>query len=231
MKSTAIGPQDLREILAYAAAKIAQEEGRLNALDSAIGDGDHGITMRIGFEAVRKRVNELDSGAGLHTVLNEAGMAFMGATGGAIGVILARMLMASGAALRDREELGPSELKILLNSMESAVAQTGKAKPGDKTILDAVHAANESLAMLSNSDQNLVKMLSRAAASAEEAAQDTASMVCRVGRASRLGERALGHADPGATSFALILKAILEWMQGHPWADTRSTPPDEKEDD
>lgn len=216
MKDRRISARDLREILSFITEMIAKEESHLNTLDAAIGDGDHGITMRIGFEAVRNRVNELDGNVGMETVLNEAGMAFMGATGGAIGVILGKMFMASGAAVRNRKELGPCELKMVLSSMESAVAQVGKANPGDKTILDAVHAANESLIASSNSEQSLMEMLTGAVAAAESAAQSTANMVCRVGRASRLGDRALGHADPGATSFAIILRAILEWLQREP---------------
>ncbi len=213
MTDTCITPRELREMLVFAAERIAQQESRLNALDGAIGDGDHGITMRLGFEAVKNTIKGLDANAGFATVLNQAGAAFMGATGGAMGVILGRMLMAGGAALRNHQALGPAEYKALLASMETAGAQAGKAKPGDKTVIDAIHAAQEALQGPGEHNEDLTKAASRAATAAETASQETANLVCRVGRASRLGNRALGHPDPGATSFALILRAFAEWLE------------------
>jgi len=207
-----ISAQDLREILAYVAEKIRSAESNLNSLDSAIGDGDHGITMRIGFDAIHKRISELDDGARIETILNEAGMAFLNAAGGAIGVILAKMLMAGGAALKDCDRIGPSEFSVLLAEMQSSAAQTGKAKPGDKTILDAVYAASEAARLSEESNENLSNLVSKCADSAERAAQETSGLVCRVGRASRLGDRARGHADPGATSFGVIMRAFSTWI-------------------
>jgi len=91
-------------------------------------------------------------------------------------------------------------------AMESAIAQAGKAKPGDKTILDAVHAAVSSVDVR----QDISEALSQAACAAARAAEETANMICRVGRASKLGDRSLGHPDPGAVSFSIILQAFAE---------------------
>jgi len=208
-----ITPSDLRRILCFVAEAIGKEEAHLNSLDAAIGDGDHGITMRVGFEAVKAKVGALDASVTIDGVLTESGVAFMGATGGAIGVLLGRMLMSAGAALQGCKEIGTRELRVLLNSMETAVASAGKAKPGDKTILDAVHAANQAVATTAEADQSLPNMLSRASLAAGTAAQNTAGMRARIGRASRLGDRVLGHPDPGAVSFSIIMRAMAEWLE------------------
>jgi len=196
------------------ADNVIAAEARLNALDAAIGDGDHGITMRLGFEAVKERLAQIEDDAPFDRLLVEAAQAFMGATGGAIGVILAKMLMGAGAALRGVAEFGTPELSLMLAGMESAVGKAGKAKPGDKTILDAIHAACEAAEAAAHSEQSLSAALAAAASAAETAAGQTADMVCRIGRASRLGERTLGHPDPGAVSFSIMLRALDQSAAG-----------------
>ena len=213
MDQTTITASDLRQMLAFVGEAISKEEGRLNALDAAIGDGDHGITMRVGFNAIHTRVTGLPTTAGIDAVLREAGMAFMGATGGAIGVLFGKMLMAAGAALEGHSEIAPAEFKLLLDSMETALATAGKAKPGDKTMLDAVHAAHQAVLELGNSQPELAMLLAHTSQAARVAAESTAGMLARAGRASRLGDRALGHPDPGAVSFSIVLGAMAEWTQ------------------
>jgi dihydroxyacetone kinase-like protein len=207
-----ITAQNLRQILTSVAQKIIEQESYLNSLDAAVGDGDHGITMRLGFQAIVRKLGELDSQTHMDVMLREAGMAFMGATGGAIGVILGKTLIAAGNALQDASEMGTTEFRKVLGAMEVAIAKAGKAKPGDKTILDAVHGANVALAGLQEPADDLPLLVSQAAKAAEAAARDTANLVCRVGRASRLGERTLGCPDPGAVSFSLILGGMAEWL-------------------
>ena len=198
----------LRDALSRAAAKFDQEEARLNALDGAIGDGDHGITVRIGFNAIRSELGTLEGDPTLEAILRKAGMAFMGATGGAIGVILGKALSSGGMALRGITQIGPSEFIAMLKSMESAVAAAGKAKPGDKTILDAMHAAAGVTPL-----PDLVHTMRAACLAAEQRAAETANWLCKVGRASRLGDRAIGHPDPGAVSFSIFLRALLESVE------------------
>jgi dihydroxyacetone kinase phosphoprotein-dependent L subunit len=213
MDQTTITASDLREMLAFVGEAISREEARLNALDAAIGDGDHGITMRVGFDAIQSRVSGLPPTARVDAVLREAGMAFMGATGGAIGVLFGKMLMAAGAALEGHSEIAPAEFKVLLGSMEAALGTAGKAKPGDKTMLDPVHAAHQAVLELGNSRPELAVLLARASQAARIAAESTAGMLARAGRASRLGDRTLGHPDPGAVSFSIVLGAMAEWTQ------------------
>jgi dihydroxyacetone kinase-like protein len=205
-----INAQILRHCLNAAAAAIVAAEPRLNALDSAIGDGDHGITMRLGFEAVRQNLSALKESAGIGEVLKETGSAFMEATGGAIGPLLGGMFIASGNALSGKTEIGPVEFRLMLQAMEASVARMGKAKPGDKTILDAVHAASEAVA--EEETQPIAQACANAAKAAAEGARMTANMLSAKGRSSRLGERALGHPDPGAVSFSLILEAFANCL-------------------
>lgn len=217
MSHQAITAQTLRQCLNTAATTIFAAESRLNALDSAIGDGDHGITMRLGFEAVKRSLSALKESAEIDEVLKEAGSAFMGATGGAIGPLLGGMFIASGNALSGRTEIGPAEFKLMLQAMEASVSRMGKAKPGDKTILDAVHAGCEAVA--GDKNQAIGEVCAEAAAAAE-AAQMTANMRSAKGRSSRLGERALGHSDPGAVSFSLILDAFANCLREGPSSTT-----------
>ena len=202
---------DLRQMFAYVAETLVREEAYLTSLDSAIGDGDHGITMRLGFQAIREKVSALAQSAGMDAILREAGLAFMGATGGAIGVLLGKMLMAAGATLKGKQEIGAAEFRALLGSMETTLVAAGKAKPGDKTLLDAVHGANQALA--AEPQQNLLAALKTASEGARRGAESTAQMPARIGRSSRLGDRALGNPDPGATSFYIILRSIMEFVE------------------
>lgn len=211
MAITAIDRLGLSQMLVFIADEIARREAELNALDAAAGDGDHGITMRIGFEAIRDRLGQLDPATPVDGILRESGSAFLGATGGAIGVVLGKMLMAGGKALQGVQVIQAPEFRLLLASMETSVAVTGKVKPGDRTILDAIHGAAGAATASDSTDLDAIVDL--AASAARDAAQRTADMLCRVGRASRLGNRVLGHPDPGATSFAIMLTAMHAWIR------------------
>jgi dihydroxyacetone kinase len=208
MAITAIDRRGLSQMLVFVAEEIVRREAELNAVDAAVGDGDHGITMRIGFEAIRDRLGQLDPATPIDGILRESGTAFLGATGGAIGVVMGKMLVAGGKALQGVSEIRAQQFRLLLTSMETSVAATGKVKPGDRTILDAIHAA----AAAGSSATELDAAVDLTATAAEESARSTANMLCRVGRASRLGNRVLGHPDPGATSFGIMLRAMHNWM-------------------
>ena len=213
MAIAAIDGPGLSHMLVFVADEIARREAELNALDAAVGDGDHGITMRNGFEAIRDRLGQLDPATSIDGILRESGSAFLGATGGAIGVVMGKMLMAGGKALQGVQEIRAPEFRLLLASMETSVATTGKVKVGDRTIRDAIHAA---VAACDSGAQDLDAMVELSASAAQGAARSTADMLCRVGRASRLGNRVLGHPDPGATSFGIMLGAMSDWIRAHP---------------
>ena len=205
---------EFRQMLAAVAVGIQREEAQLNALDAALGDGDHGISMRVSFQAIAQKLHQLGPDARIDLLLRESGMAFMGATGGAIGIVFGKMLIEGSKTLKGVEQLDAPELSRLLSAMCTSAAAGGKVRTGDKTILDAVDAARRSVEC-ERTEASLAETLRSAANAADIAAQGTAQMVCRVGRASRLGERTLGHPDPGAVSFSIILRLMSDWVTGH----------------
>lgn len=216
MIRTAVDATELREMLHFVSRSIANEESRLNALDAAIGDGDHGTTVRIGFQAVVMGLDHTPPEAEVPTILGVAGKSFMEATGGAIGIILGRMLLSGQKALAGRKTLGLDELRLWMDAMVSTIEVVGKAKPGDKTILDAVHAGNLALSSLLSPTSDIREALLMVSQAAQRGASETAQMVCRVGRASRLGDQVLGHPDPGAVTFTIIMSSLYEWLINHP---------------
>ena len=201
-------------ILAAAdAVELAREE--LGALDSVAGDGDHGMTMAIAARNVRQKLEAFPDASGAD-LLRQVALG-VGSVGGAIGPIYATGLLKI-AALSPAESVTVAQLRACAEAAEAGIAALGKAKPGDKTILDAVHPLVESLSESEVRGDDLPSAIAAAAAAARRGAASTADMVATVGRASRLGERSRGSADPGATSFAIIVEAMAATLRGGPAA-------------
>lgn len=206
MRQSLLTTNDWILIVNEISAAIEANKDFLNELDGAIGDGDHGVSMSIGFRAVAEALTKLEDCQNMDRLFTLVGRTFLTATGGAIGPLIGSMWMDTGKMLRGCEQFGPSECRRMLETMEAAVVHRGKANLGDKTILDALHPA--AAAAQETQEDDLALILKRAAEAAEAGAQATASMIARTGRSSRLGERTLGHQDAGATSFALLLGTI-----------------------
>lgn len=199
----------LRACVTAAADAVEASRDELCRLDAGAGDGDHGVTMALAARAVRQTLaaSPEASGADLVTKLAMA----MGSVGGAIGPIYASGLLAIAGALRTMPPgvtITVAQALACAEAAEMAIAGLGHAKPGDKTILDALDPAIGALRHARGSGLGLDAALDAAAAAAREGADSTASMIASVGRASRLGERSRGLADPGASSFALIMGAL-----------------------
>jgi dihydroxyacetone kinase phosphoprotein-dependent L subunit len=190
-----VSNQALRACVLAAAGAIEASRDELCLLDAAAGDGDHGVTMALAARAVRKALADSPDATGADLVTKIA-MA-MGSVGGASGPIYASGLLAIASRMREEPA---ARLLTYAEAAESSISTLGHAKPGDKTILDALHPAVEALRQGQG--------LGAAAKAAREGAEATAQMVARVGRASRLGERSRGLADPGATSLAVILGSM-----------------------
>jgi dihydroxyacetone kinase len=192
-----------------AAGAVEASRDELCRLDAGAGDGDHGVTMALAARAVRQALAASPEASGPELVTKLA-MA-MGSVGGAIGPIYAAGLLAIAGTLRKLppdEPVTTGDLLACAEAAETAITGLGRAKPGDKTILDALDPAIGALRQASASGLGLDAALDAAAAAAREGAASTAAMVATMGRASRLGERSRGLADPGASSFALILDAV-----------------------
>ncbi len=187
--------------LAIADAVVAAEP-RLTDADRAIGDGDHGIGMKRGFQAVTEKLAAKDPERPAD-VLKDCGMAILSKTGGAAGAVFGTFFRAGGAALGEAETIDAAGFKRLLTAGRDAVMKRGGAAEGDKTMLDALAEAIRA----AEPEESLPAALDRAAAGAARGAEATRAMVARFGKAKTLGERALGHPDPGALTMALVLEA------------------------
>jgi dihydroxyacetone kinase-like protein len=197
------------------AASVRAERDYLVQLDAAIGDGDHGINLNRGFDAVTLALTtEPDGTPGKLLILS--GKTLISTVGGASGPLWGSALRKAGRALGD----GPTfDLSQLVDAMAAALASVkdlGAAVPGDKTMVDAlepaVDAMREGLARGASSGE----MLRSAAEAAEKGMRATIPMQARKGRASYLGERSIGHQDPGATSTAMIIRALERTVASTP---------------
>lgn len=195
----------LREAILAVADAVEAARDELGALDSVAGDGDHGMTMATAARNVRQRLEGTPSAEGAE-LLRQVALA-VGSVGGAIGPIYATALMRI-AAVPWSLPLTVTDLLACAEAAESGIVALGHARPGDKTVLDALHPAALSLRVSAEAGEPLAEAATKAAMAATAGARSTAQMVASVGRASRLGERSLGSADPGATSFAIILESL-----------------------
>ncbi|MFD3525628.1 dihydroxyacetone kinase subunit DhaL [Streptomyces sp. NPDC058653] len=186
-----------RRWLTTAAASVEREADRLTQLDSAIGDADHGNNLQRGFRAVTAEL-EKASPETPGAVLILAGRQLISTVGGASGPLYGTLLRRTGRQLADSAEVTRAQLAEALGAGVAAVAQLGGAKAGDKTMIDALEPA---VAALGTS-------FAAASTAAEEGAVATVPLQARKGRASYLGERSIGHQDPGATSSALLIAAL-----------------------
>ncbi|MFG3439360.1 dihydroxyacetone kinase subunit DhaL [Nonomuraea sp. NPDC047897] len=193
--------------LRVAATQIRQERGRLTELDAAIGDADHGTNLDRGFTEVCRALEDWPPTAPAQALLT-AGTTLIRRVGGASGPLYGSAFRAMGKALQD-----PVTLPGFAAAFEAgvvAVERLGKAAPGDKTMVDALVPASRALTAAAREGLTPYEAFRRAAVAAGEGARATIPMRARKGRASYLGERSVGHEDPGAASTALILEALAE---------------------
>lgn len=202
--------EDVRAALEYVGGAVAAEAERLRELDATAGDGDLGVTMTIGWGAVRQALPTLGQGD-VGTLLAQAGMTFNKAAASTFGVLLASGLMRAGRDLRGQSEVGLAEVIAGAEAAFQGVRERGKADVGDKTMLDAMAPAIEALKQAQSAGKGLADGLSAAADAAATAAAATAGMTPKFGRASWLGERAAQVQDPGATAVAVMLKALADF--------------------
>lgn len=184
----------------------------LTQLDSPIGDADHGINMSRGFtKVVEKLPSVVDTDIG--TILKTIGMTLMSSVGGASGPLYGTFYMRAGTSAAAKQELSGDDLFNALQSGVDGVVQRGRPQLQDKTMYDAWVPAMQALRAGIDNGKTVVEAVGDAVAAAEQGRNDTIPLQARKGRASYLGERSIGHQDPGATSTHLILKALLDALQ------------------
>lgn len=188
---------------------IETTKDQLSALDGAIGDADHGVTMSIGFQAVRAELSrrDIDTMAPAD-LLDTAAMAFLNSVGASTGPLYATGLRRAAQALVGAPDATLEVQAAIVKGIADGVRERGKGQRGDKTMLDAWIPAAEAGAVAVRRSESAAQMWREIVAAAEAGAASTRSMVASKGRAARLGERALGHLDPGAISAVVILKAM-----------------------
>jgi dihydroxyacetone kinase-like protein len=190
------------------AAAVRAERDHLTQLDAAIGDGDHGINMNRGFEAVSKALAVQDGGLAPGKLLIIVGKTLVSSVGGASGPLWGTAFKRAGRALGDAPAIEADDLVAALDAAIAGVVELGAASVQDKTMIDALVPAVNALRDGLAAGQALEPALGAAAVAAEEGARATIPLQARKGRASYLGERSIGHQDPGATSAALVIRAL-----------------------
>lgn len=197
---------DLKNLFVAMAARMTAERDKLCALDGVIGDADHGIAMEQGTKAAADAAQAADGT--LQDVFNAAAKGFLNAVGASSGPLYATALLRAGKAAGPRASMPRDELRAAIAAMREGIAQRGKAEPGQKTMLDAWAPAADAASAGETADA--------IAAAARQGAEATRDMVAAMGRAARLGERSLGHPDPGAVSAAMLIEEICSAMRGTP---------------
>jgi dihydroxyacetone kinase-like protein len=199
----------VRWIRAFA-AEVGTNKEQLTQLDSAIGDGDHGINMDRGMSAVLGKVDSAGQEKDIGALLKAVGMTLVSTVGGAGGPLYGTLFMQMGTALSGKDVIGPDDWTAAVDAAVSGVQARGKAEPGDKTMIDALIPGRDALKLALVGGASFEDALRRSADAAGQGMRDTIPLVAKKGRASYLGERSAGHQDPGATSSHLLLEAAAE---------------------
>lgn len=190
-----------------------ENQGYLTDLDSPIGDADHGTNMARGFAKVAEKL-EAYAEMPIDKIFNDVGMTLIKTVGGSSGPLYGRFFINAGKVCAGKDEFSTPLFAELFESGLNGIVQLGKAAPGDKTLVDVLTPAVAALKKAANDGSPLAASLHAALDAAETGLKATISMQARKGRASYLGERSIGHQDPGATSTYMLIKAAYEtWKE------------------
>ncbi|WP_286904314.1 dihydroxyacetone kinase subunit DhaL [Clostridium sp. UBA1652] len=200
------------EILTQIAEKIDENKGYLSELDATIGDGDHGINMSKGFKAVTEKLKE-DDGVDISGILKKTGMALVSTVGGASGPLYGTAFMKSSMSVNGKTEIDIKDFSNMLKDALDGIKMRGKAKAGEKTMIDALEPALEAINKGIEQGLESKEILKLAKEAAYNGVEYTKTIIATKGRASYLGERSIGHQDAGATSSAIILETIYEAIE------------------
>jgi dihydroxyacetone kinase-like protein len=205
----AIDSAQLKRMFDEVTTAIEADKERLCSLDGLIGDADHGISMALGFNAVRDALATIDpSTAEPTTILNTAAKSFLNAVGASVGPLYATALVRAATAVRSKTLLENADVVSMLQAMARGIQERGKAEPGEKTMIDAWLPAAEAAGAAYRSGMSLADILAAAISAARQGAEATKTMIATKGRSSRLGDRSLGHMDPGAASAVTVIEAM-----------------------
>ena len=198
---------DVIETLRAMSRRMEAEKDFLTQLDNDIADGDHGINMARGFAAVERKLPEL-AAKDIGTILKTVGLTLVSVIGGSAGPLYGTMFLRSGLAMAGRTELSLDDFLVCLKESVEGVHQRGGAVRGEKTMLDAMIPALEAMTAARAAGKDAKAVFEDGIGAAREGVEYTKTIVATKGRACYIGERSLGHQDPGATSFAFLLECV-----------------------
>lgn len=203
--------KEIKEIFNALASLMNEKKEWLIELDGAMGDGDLGLTMGTGFakasEAL-KDLNEQDVGK----LFVKAGMVFAQSVPSTMGTLMATGLMKGGKTIQGKHEVSLSDMAEMLSEFVEGIMARGKAKPGDKTIIDSLYPAVQALKSAAEEQKSLEEGLSLAYQAAVQGVEETKNMISKHGRAAYYQEKSLGKQDPGATVGMLFIKAFADYV-------------------
>ncbi|EFL81082.1 dihydroxyacetone kinase subunit DhaL [Actinobacillus pleuropneumoniae] len=204
----AISKQQILQWLENCNQVMTEQRGFLTQLDTEIGDGDHGLNMQRGFSKALEKIATV-SDKDIGTILKTVGMTLLSQVGGASGPLYGTLFIKGSQVANGKEQLTFEELVSIFKAGVEGIIARGRAEPGDKTLCDVWLPLLDELAQADHSQPEAV-LLNQAVEKAENFAKATVPMTAKKGRASYLGERSVGHADPGATSSYYLIKALAE---------------------
>lgn len=203
----------LYEAIVAVGETIISNKQMLTDLDAAIGDGDHGINMARGFEAVKVKMQALEAESDIGKVLKTVGMTLISSVGGAAGPLYGTAFLRAAAPSQGKTQLDVETIGLMLEAAITGIKERGKATRGEKTMLDALEPAYEAFMESAKAGQSVISCLEAASEAAQQGVEFTKEIVATKGRASYLGERSRGHQDPGATSSCIMLQTLVEFLR------------------
>jgi dihydroxyacetone kinase-like protein len=206
MSETITTPQMLKALESMCAT-IEKEKEYLSELDGAIGDGDHGVNMAKCFREVKKKLAD-SSAEDIGTLFKDVGMVVMNSVGGAMGALYGTFFLKLSQAGAGKTEVNLNEIVGMLQTGEQGLLDLGKANLGDKTLIDTLSPAVRAIEAAEKAGKVLADALVDFEQAAQKGMESTKDMLAKMGRASRLGERTIGHQDAGATSCYFILQSL-----------------------
>ena len=209
MEVASLNVAETRDMFLFVAREMPNKKDPLTQADKKIGDGDHGIGMARGFEAVWQKLDQKEFES-IGALLQTIGTTLMMSIGGAAGAIFGTFFRGGADSLMNQKRFDSDALARMLSDGLEAVKKRGQAQPGDKTMVDALEPASRSFT--TTSEQSLDTALAAAVQSAKEGVELTKNMVAAVGKAKTLGNRAVGHPDPGALSIYFILSLMADFL-------------------
>ncbi len=207
--ATELNPAQTRAMLQLVATRIIEAEPILSEADRQLGDGDHGLGMKRGMEAALKVFSENDDIGTVGDLFGSMGKAMMSSMGGASGVVFGSLFRAGPKTLKESpDSLTSHGLALLLRAASETIMKRGGAKPGDKTMLDALVPAAEKAEQ--HTELPLAESMDLVASAAEQGRDDSCAMIAIMGRAKTMGKDSVGHPDAGACSVAIILRTMAD---------------------